>query len=115
VDYTPDEIATWGEVFKRVVELLPGNISQYFFVKYHLNLIFINPLKLVIPDYSILIEFLSILSADTREYLGTLIEKMLNKICKEPPSLLLYNAVELGFNLEVPIIEKLYKICFAWI
>jgi hypothetical protein len=24
VDYQPDEIATWGEVFRKVVELLPG-------------------------------------------------------------------------------------------
>ena len=28
VEYTPEEIKTWGEVFKRVVELLPGRYLE---------------------------------------------------------------------------------------
>lgn len=26
VEYLPEEVSTWGEVFKRVVELLPGKL-----------------------------------------------------------------------------------------
>lgn len=28
MEYTPEEVATWGAVFKRVVELLPNRASK---------------------------------------------------------------------------------------